>query len=65
LVPRLAAFGCRFKVLNLALLCENFSDEFSDSTGISFVRGLDARGFDAPLLTAQTTGVQVDVPVMF
>jgi hypothetical protein len=31
--------------------------------GISFVRGLDARGFD--LLTAQATGVQVDVPVMF
>ena len=33
--------------------------------GISFVRGLDARGFDAPLLTAQATGVLVDVPVMF
>jgi hypothetical protein len=33
--------------------------------GISFVRGLDARGFDAPLLTAKTTAVQVDVPVMF
>jgi hypothetical protein len=33
--------------------------------GLSFVRGLDARGFGAPLLTAQTTGVQVDVPVMF
>ena len=33
--------------------------------GISFVRGLDARGFDAPLLTAQTTAVQIDVPVMF
>ena len=32
-MPRLAAFGCRFKVLNLALLCENFSDEFPDSTG--------------------------------
>jgi hypothetical protein len=33
--------------------------------GISFVRGLDARGFDAPLLTAQTTAVQIDVPIMF
>ena len=33
--------------------------------GISFVRGLDARGFDAPLLTAQTTAVQLDIPVMF
>jgi len=35
LVPRLLAFGCRFKVLNLALLCENFSDEFPDTTGLS------------------------------
>lgn len=33
--------------------------------GISFVRGFDARGFDAPLLTARTTGVQIDLPVMF
>jgi hypothetical protein len=33
--------------------------------GISFVRGLDARGFDAPLITAQTTAVQIDVPIMF
>jgi hypothetical protein len=33
--------------------------------GLSFVRGFDARGFDAPLLTARATGVQVDVPVMF
>jgi hypothetical protein len=33
--------------------------------GLSFVRGLDARGFDAPLLTPQTTAVQIDVPVMF
>ena len=33
--------------------------------GISFVRGIDARGIDAPLLTARTTAVQVDVPVMF
>jgi hypothetical protein len=33
--------------------------------GISLVRGLDARGFDAPLLTAQPTGVQLDVPVTF
>jgi hypothetical protein len=33
--------------------------------GISFVRGFDARGFDAPLLTARATGVQVDLPVMF
>jgi hypothetical protein len=33
--------------------------------GISFVRGFDARGFDAPLLTARATGVRVDIPVMF
>jgi hypothetical protein len=33
--------------------------------GLSFVRGLDARGFGAPLLTAQTTAVQLDVPVTF
>jgi hypothetical protein len=33
--------------------------------GVSFVRGLDARGFDAPLLTARTTAVQIDVPVTF
>jgi hypothetical protein len=33
--------------------------------GISFVRGFDARGFDAPLLTGRTTAVQIDVPVMF
>lgn len=33
--------------------------------GISFVRGLDSRGFDAPLLTAQTTAVQIDLPVTF
>jgi hypothetical protein len=33
--------------------------------GLSVVRGLDARGFDAPLLTARTTAVQLDVPVMF
>jgi hypothetical protein len=33
--------------------------------GLSFLRGLDARGFDAPLLTAQATGVQLDLPVTF
>jgi hypothetical protein len=33
--------------------------------GISFVRGIDARGFDAPLLTAQATAVQLDIPVTF
>jgi hypothetical protein len=33
--------------------------------GISFVRGLDSRGWGAPLLTAQTTAVQVDIPVSF
>ncbi len=33
--------------------------------GLSFVRGLDARGFAAPLITAQATAVQVDVPVTF
>ena len=34
-------------------------------SGLSFVRGLDARGLDAPLLTAQTTALQIDIPVMF
>jgi hypothetical protein len=33
--------------------------------GLSFVRGFDARGFDAPLLTAQATAVQLDIPVTF
>jgi hypothetical protein len=33
--------------------------------GLSVVRGLDARGFGAPLLTPQTTAVQIDVPVTF
>jgi hypothetical protein len=33
--------------------------------GVSLVRGLDTRGFDAPLLTPQTTAVQLDVPVVF
>ena len=33
--------------------------------GLSFVRGFDARGLDAPLLTAQATAVQLDVPVTF
>jgi hypothetical protein len=33
--------------------------------GLSFARGLDARGIDAPLITAQTTAVQIDVPIMF
>jgi hypothetical protein len=33
--------------------------------GISFVRGFDARGVHAPLITAQTTAVQLDIPVMF
>jgi hypothetical protein len=33
--------------------------------GLSFVRGFDGRGFDAPLVTAQPTALQIDVPVMF
>jgi len=33
--------------------------------GISYARGFDARGFDAPLLTKQTNAVQLDIPVMF
>jgi hypothetical protein len=33
--------------------------------GISFTRGVDAQGLDAPLLSARATGVQLDVPVMF
>lgn len=31
--------------------------------GISFVRAIDARGLDAPLITAQASAVQLDVPV--
>ncbi|HEY0708931.1 MAG TPA: hypothetical protein VGG33_19130 [Polyangia bacterium] len=33
--------------------------------GLSFVRGFDARGFGAPLITAQATAVQLDIPVTF
>jgi hypothetical protein len=33
--------------------------------GLSFVRGFDGRGFDAPLVTAQPTALQIDIPVMF
>lgn len=33
--------------------------------GVAVLRGLDGRGLDAPLLTAQTTSVIVDVPVTF
>jgi hypothetical protein len=33
--------------------------------GIAFLRGLDGRGLDAPLLTAQTTAVMIDIPVTF
>lgn len=33
--------------------------------GLSFVRGLDSRGLDAPLITAQTTAVLLDVFVTF
>jgi hypothetical protein len=33
--------------------------------GLSFVRGIDGRGFDAPLITAQATAVQLDIPVTF
>ncbi len=33
--------------------------------GLSFVRGIDGRGFDAPLITAQATAVKLDIPVTF
>lgn len=33
--------------------------------GISYVRGFDARGLDAPLITAQTNAVHFDIPVLF
>jgi hypothetical protein len=33
--------------------------------GLSFVRGFDGRGFGAPLVTAQPTALQIDVPVVF
>jgi hypothetical protein len=33
--------------------------------GISYTRGFDGRGIDAPLITAQTNAVQIDIPVMF
>lgn len=33
--------------------------------GISLVRGFDARGFDAPLITAHATALRIDVPVTF
>jgi hypothetical protein len=33
--------------------------------GLSFARGIDARGIDAPLIAGQTTAVQLDIPVTF
>jgi len=33
--------------------------------GIALLRGLDGRGLDAPLITAQTTAVMIDIPVTF
>lgn len=33
--------------------------------GVSFVRGFDSRGFDAPFIDDQTTAIQVDIPVQF
>jgi hypothetical protein len=33
--------------------------------GLSVLRGLDSRGLDAPLLTARTTAIQLDLPVTF
>jgi hypothetical protein len=33
--------------------------------GLSYTRGFDARGFAAPLVTAQTNALQIDVPVVF
>ena len=33
--------------------------------GLSYTRGFDSRGFGAPLITAQTNALQIDVPVMF
>ena len=33
--------------------------------GLSFVRGFDGRRFDAPLVTAHPTALQIDVPVVF
>jgi hypothetical protein len=33
--------------------------------GVAFVRGIDARGFGAPLIASQTTAVQLDVAVTF
>lgn len=39
--------------------------EASVHPGLSFVRGLDTRGLDAPLLTPQVTAVQLDLPLTF
>jgi hypothetical protein len=33
--------------------------------GLSVMRGFDSRGFSAPMVTAETTAVQLDVPVTF
>jgi hypothetical protein len=33
--------------------------------GLSFVRGLNGQGLDATLVTAQATGVQIDLPLTF
>ncbi len=41
------------------------SDQTWIHPGLSIMRGLDGRGFNAPLLTAQATAVEIDVPVTF
>ncbi len=33
--------------------------------GLALLRGVDARGLDAPLLTARTTAVMIDIPMTF
>jgi hypothetical protein len=42
-----------------------FGEQTSIHPGISVMRGFEGRGFAAPLVTAQTTAVQLDIPVAF
>jgi len=42
-----------------------FGKQTSVHPGVSVMRGFDGRAFAAPLVTAQTTAVQFDIPVVF
>lgn len=60
--------GARMDTVTVALglrLHFNLGGHANIHPGLSLTRGFDARGFDAPLVTAETTAVQIDIPVFF